>query len=807
MKYFSVLLITLLIVAFATFASAQSDPFGQVDRVYADSVAAAAGQEVAVHFYLRNDELLSAVSVPLVYDTSKLTLKSVSFAGSRAEYLQTKIVNPATPGETKGRFLVAFLKILESAIPTGDGLLFTCSFTVKPSVPVGTILAIDSLFYPPGNELLLSENNTSTSIHPAFQAGKVTVRQANRAPQFTPVATQYVFEGDTLKLDITGTDPDNDSLRFALTTKPTNAQLAVTSRTSARVTWVPSFVGPYSADGSPFAVGVWLSDGVLSVGQEVAVHVVNRNRPPQITAPTAIEIQAGENLNFVVSASDPDFESVSWRVTGVPSGASFDGSNPGRFSWQVPLTDSGSSALTFVAADPQGFADTARVPMHITAATLYSLSIDTTSAFSGETATCYLRLDNRLSVSGFNLLARYDASALSLQTITKVGTRAESFTNYAVTTNVGGQAGLLRIIGQAPAGSPLPIGDGPIVKMTYRTTGDLSFAGQSVPVKFEFLDVITKDDNTLITPSGEKIPQTDIYYFSGYVKINEIGQIEIGDINLNGVAYEISDIIYFTNFFIYPAQYPFNALQYANSDVNQDGMLATVADLVRLVNIVVNGGIGGGRAATYDAKDASITSEADADAVEFSYDTQSDIGGLLLTIETTDQINLDDLQCPAGDMTLMSSRNGNRVRVLVYGPTGQTMPSGSQRFLRVSGLKDYRVVALELATADGTYIPVELSAGGSLPEGYDLGQNYPNPFNPETRIAFALPSAGEIRLAIYNVLGREVRTLVSSHMEAGQHTAVWDSRDNAGAAAASGVYFYRLEAGGYSMTRKMMLLK
>jgi len=807
MKYFSVLFAALLIVAFATFASAQSDPFGQVDRVYADSVVAAAGQDVAVHFFLRNDELLSAVSVPLVYDTSKLTLKSISFAGSRAEYLQTKIVNPAAPAETKGRYVVAFLKILESAIPTGDGLLFTCIFTVRPSVSTGTTMVIDSLFYPPGNELLLSENTTSTSIHPAFQAGKIVVRQANRAPQFTPIATQYAFEGDTLRLDIQGTDPDNDSLRFALTTKPANAQLAITSRTSARVTWVPSFVGPYSADGSPFAIGVWMSDGVLSVGQEVAVQVVNRNRPPQITAPTAIETQAGENLSFVVSASDPDFEAVSWRLTGAPYGSNFDGNNPGRFSWQVPVTDSGSSAMTFVATDPQGFSDTARVPVHIAAATLYSLTIDTTSAFSGETATCYLRLDNRLAVGGFNLLARYDASALSLGTISKLGTRAESFTNYTITTNVDGQAGLMRIIGQAPAGSPLSIGDGPIVKMTFRTTGDLSFAGQSIPVKFEFLDVITKDDNTLTTPGGQKVPQTDIYYSSGYVKINEIGQIRVGDINLNGVAYEISDIIYFTNFFIYPSQHPFNALQYANSDVNQDGMLATVADLVRLVNIVINGGLGSGRTATYEAKDASLTSEAVPDAVEFRYDTESDIGGLLLTIETADQINLDELQCPNSDMTVMSNRDGNRVRVLVYGAAGQSMPSGSQCFLRVSGLKDYRVVALELATADGTYIPVKLPASESLPQGYDLAQNYPNPFNPETRIAFSLPSSGEIRLAIYNVLGREVRTLVSSHLEAGQHTAVWDGRDNAGATAASGVYFYRLEASGYSMTRKMMLLK
>ena len=806
MKYFSVLLAVLLIVAFATFASAQSDPFGQIDRVYADSVVAAAGQDIAVHFYLRNDELLSGATVPLAYDTSKLTLKSVSFVGSRAEYLQTKIVNPANPADAKGQVLVAFLKILESAIPVGDGLLFTSTFTVKPTAAAGTVLSIDSLFFPPGNELLLSENSTSTSIRPAFQAGKILVRAANRAPQFIPTAGQYVFEGDTLKLDIAGTDPDNDSLRFALTTKPSSARLTVTGRTSARITWVPDFVGPYSADGSPFMFGVWMSDGSLAVGEEIAVQVVNRNRAPLVMAPSAIETQAGEGLSFVVSASDPDFENVSWRLIGAPAGSSFDGSNPGHFTWQVPLTDSGSSSLVFIATDPQGFSDTALVPVHVAAATLYSLTIDTTSAFSGELADCYVRLDNQLAISGFNLLVRYDVSALSLTAITKTGTRAEGFTTYTITSNVNGQPGLMRIVGQAPSGSPLAAGDGPIVKMTFRTTGDLNFAGFSIPVKFEFLDVITQDDNTLTTPAAVKIPQSDIYYANGYVKINEIGQVKIGDVNLNGVAYEISDIIYFTNFFIYPAQYPFNALQYANSDVNQDGMMATVADLVRLVNIVISGGIGSGKLMSLQT-DASVMSETNGEATDFHYDVASSIGGALLTIESSDQFNLDELHCPHSDMTVMANRDGNRVRILVYGATGETMPEGNQCFLSAAGLKDYRIVALELSTPDGTYIPVTLRPAESIPTGYALDQNYPNPFNPDTRISFALPSSGSIRLIVYNVLGREVRTLVSSNLNAGQHTVIWDGRDNEGMTAASGVYFYRLEAGDYTMTRKMMLLK
>lgn len=135
------------------------------------------------------------------------------------------------------------------------------------------------------------------------------------------------------------------------------------------------------------------------------------------------------------------------------------------------------------------------------------------------------------------------------------------------------------------------------------------------------------------------------------------------------------------------------------------------------------------------------------------------------------------------------------------------MPSGSQCFLKAAGLTNYRLVGLELASADGANIPVMLPSGESLPSGFALGQNYPNPFNPETKITFALPSASEVTLTIYNVLGREVRTLVASTLEAGQHTVTWDSRDNAGAVTASGVYFYRLDAGTYSTTRKMMLLK
>jgi hypothetical protein len=92
--------------------------------------------------------------------------------------------------------------------------------------------------------------------------------------------------------------------------------------------------------------------------------------------------------------------------------------------------------------------------------------------------------------------------------------------------------------------------------------------------------------------------------------------------------------------------------------------------------------------------------------------------------------------------------------------------------------------------------------GTTLPESYGLSQNYPNPFNPSTTISFALPEANHVRLDIYNVLGQKVETLVDQNMPAGTHEVEWYT-----STAASGVYFYRLEAGTFSETKKMMFLK
>jgi hypothetical protein len=87
-----------------------------------------------------------------------------------------------------------------------------------------------------------------------------------------------------------------------------------------------------------------------------------------------------------------------------------------------------------------------------------------------------------------------------------------------------------------------------------------------------------------------------------------------------------------------------------------------------------------------------------------------------------------------------------------------------------------------------------------------LFQNRPNPFAPETQIAFDLPKAGQVGLAIYSQDGRLVRQLLSEQRGAGRHTVTWDGRDDAGRKVASGTYFYQMRAPGVQESRRMILL-
>ena len=96
---------------------------------------------------------------------------------------------------------------------------------------------------------------------------------------------------------------------------------------------------------------------------------------------------------------------------------------------------------------------------------------------------------------------------------------------------------------------------------------------------------------------------------------------------------------------------------------------------------------------------------------------------------------------------------------------------------------------------------------GTLPKSLVLGDSRPNPVNGQAAIRYDLPRTGQVDLSIFDVTGRKVATLVSGIVPAGRHEAIWHGRDDAGREVASGLYWYRLTAGGNALNRKLLVIR
>ncbi|MDP6500825.1 MAG: T9SS type A sorting domain-containing protein [Candidatus Marinimicrobia bacterium] len=107
----------------------------------------------------------------------------------------------------------------------------------------------------------------------------------------------------------------------------------------------------------------------------------------------------------------------------------------------------------------------------------------------------------------------------------------------------------------------------------------------------------------------------------------------------------------------------------------------------------------------------------------------------------------------------------------------------------------------------GSGNPLALDEEKVIPVEYALHQNYPNPFNPETFIHFDLPKSGHVSLMIYDILGRELVSLINQNKPVGRHKVLWNGNNSNGQPAVSGIYFYRISSNGFSQTKKMILTR
>jgi hypothetical protein len=119
------------------------------------------------------------------------------------------------------------------------------------------------------------------------------------------------------------------------------------------------------------------------------------------------------------------------------------------------------------------------------------------------------------------------------------------------------------------------------------------------------------------------------------------------------------------------------------------------------------------------------------------------------------------------------------------------------------GIHNTRLVQKLLRDAIIRFSPTSvLNESGMTPDKYELVQNYPNPFNPSTTIKFSIPESGNVKVIVYDAIGRVIATLINNFYQAGSYKIEWNARSYA-----SGIYFYRLESRNFNMVKKMILIK
>lgn len=154
---------------------------------------------------------------------------------------------------------------------------------------------------------------------------------------------------------------------------------------------------------------------------------------------------------------------------------------------------------------------------------------------------------------------------------------------------------------------------------------------------------------------------------------------------------------------------------------------------------------------------------------------------------------------------LMSETNHILSKFIFVNESGNgSLPSNGTiiLFAQYKSIKIGDIKAFTLKT-----LGVDVEQVSTIPEDFSLSQNYPNPFNPTTKIEFALPRQSNVSLKIYDVIGREVATLLNEEKSAGRFVVEWNGKNTLNRQVASGVYFYKLEAGSFLQTKKMLMLK
>ncbi|MCD6163420.1 MAG: VWA domain-containing protein [candidate division Zixibacteria bacterium] len=300
--------------------------------------------------------------------------------------------------------------------------------------------------------------------------------------------------------------------------------------------------------------------------------------------------------------------------------------------------------------------------------------------------------------------------------------------------------------------------------------------------------------------------------YCGSVRVLDDCNPIIGDINMNRYPFELGDAMTMANHLIDPIGYPFTENQMWASDVNQDGYRATVADLIFMIN-VVNGSNSNPKLVPVETRPVELIIEQNEnDETIIKFNSEFNIGGLLLELPISEDIDCNLQLNNDLDMEVELKQYDESMRLCVYDLESKVIQSGTTELMRMMLPKGVKLTPSLMSFSDGNgcLINTLLKREVPLPEQFSIVCCYPNPFNPTTTIEFALPVADNVTLNIYDISGRLVKELASGQLKAGYHYISWNGINDAGKNTASGIYFAKLKSNNEIQNvsiKKLVLLK
>jgi len=496
---------------------------------------------------------------------------------------------------------------------------------------------------------------------------------------------------------------------------------------------------------------------------------VTDNTPPQaellgpsteidldIGAPAVITWSASDNVNVESITLEYTADNINWNVIA-------DGEvNDGEFDWAVPNDPSNQVSLRVIAFDAVGLADTAEVSGYrivITYPTVVSLSpaalswVDNsiTVQFSQYMLPSTITIDNIVlnanhSGAYFDELLYIDSTQSAILSFSSALATLDTLSMTISGNNV------TNIYGHQLDGNNDGVGGDDITFNYY--TSMLADYDSSYSIELNDMAAFIQNwslDNTLqeTGPFLGEIP---------HVSVTPDGLYNIDDL----MGFVMSGNWYIDTHGLLFARYPDNGLT-IHTEINKDSLWVSIPENSLVYEIQLK----------YDPVDVSFI--------------MTDLSPELQIVNRNDEEGLLTILAEKYDFETLPIQ-------IVFNSRKPTIDiEMSMRSINTELFEDFRAnKSLTIA---------------NIPDEYALFHNYPNPFNPSTMIEYALPQESKVYLVIYDILGRHVKTLVNQTQEAGFKSIRWNGKNDMGQQVSAGVYFFRIQAGHYMKTRKMILLK